>query len=245
MYFIKTLSLGFLTALILVGCGEVEPVELGPKEAWKVDNFLDSNQVVLTNSYAFKNGRFTKGAASFLVETKKGTYLCTAKHLLSEAMGISPKIPVSNFNQQLDYWKVYARNNQLFKDTLSVRSIRTNRPDASDIILLQCQSMQGDHLLPLKPRFSKINPNEVLEIIGYEYGDASGNQSLFKVEMDEYDNGTLIVKAKTQFNASGMSGSPVIDASGYVVGVLVGGGNFEGELYLTVEPLRKVKQYLK
>lgn len=245
MQYLKALSLGIIISLALLSCGVDGSVELGPKQPWKNGNFLDSNQMVLTNSYGFKDGRSAIGAASFLVKGKKGTYLCTAKHLLSEAMGISPKIPTSNFNNLFDYWKVYARNDQLFSDTLNVISMRTNRPNASDIILMKCESTQGKHLLPLVPRFSRVGSDEVLEIIGYEYGDSSGNQQLFKVEMDEYDGGTLIVKAKTKFNAFGMSGSPVIDASGYVIGVLVGGGMFEGELYLTVEPLRKVKYYLK
>ena len=53
------------------------------------------------------------------------------------------------------------------------------------------------------------------------------------------------MQAESIIQAIGMSGSPVIDASGYVVGVLVGGGVFEDKMYLSVEPLSKVKKYLE
>ncbi len=245
MHLFKASYIAILSVLVLASCSDPEPPKLGPKQSWKKGEYLDSHQIVLTNQYRFKDGRYAIGASSFLVEGKNGPMLCTAKHLLDEAMGISPKVATSAFNSSLDYWKVFAKNDDLFGDTLSVTKMVSIKSDPSDIILMKCASVKGEKLLALKPRFTRVGVDEELEIIGYEFGDISGNQSSFKVKYDEYDQGTLIVKAESKFKAIGMSGSPVIDASGYVVGVLVGGGVFEDKMYLTVEPLRKVKKYLR
>ncbi|MDB2656621.1 trypsin-like peptidase domain-containing protein [Crocinitomicaceae bacterium] len=245
MRIFKASSIAILAAIILIGCSGPEPAKLGPKQAWKKGDYLKDKQIVFTNQYQFKDGRYAIGAGSFLVQGKSGPVLCTAKHLLSDAMGITPKVATSDFDTKIDFWKVYAKNDALFEDTLIVSRMLTKKPDVSDIILLSCTSTKGDNLLPLKPRFTRIGVDEELEIIGYEYGDSTGNQSSFKVTYDEYDNETLIVKSKSIFKAIGMSGSPVVDASGYVVGVLVGGGIFEGKMYLTVEPLSRVKKYLR
>ena len=234
-----------LTTAILISCGGPEPVKLGPKQSWKKGDYLKDKQIVFTNQYRFKDGRYAVGAGSFLVQGKNGPVLCTAKHLLSEAMGISPKVKTSEFDSKIDYWKVYAKNDELFVDTMMVSKMISTKIDVTDIMLMKCTSTKGKNLLALKPRFTRIGSDEELEIIGYEYGDTTGVQSSFKVQYDEYDNGTLIVKSKSIFKAIGMSGSPVIDASGYVVGVLVGGGIFEDKLYLTVEPLSRVKKYLR
>lgn len=245
MHRLKVIIISGLIAFLTNSCEGPEPVKLGPKQDWKKEEYLTSKQIVFTNEYRFKDGRYALGASSFLVKAKNQTVLCTAKHLLSEAMGISPKVATSDFNAQLDYWKVFAKNDKIFGDTLSVSRMITQKSEPSDIILLKCKSTTGSGLLTLTPRLTRVGADEELEIIGYEFGDASGDQKSFKVTFDEYDRSTIIVKAKKPFRANGMSGSPVVDASGYVVGVLVGGGMFDGSMYLSVEPLKKIKQYFR
>lgn len=244
MQIFKRLGIAFFAIILFTGCDAPEVTQLGPKQAWKKGDYLNSRQIVFTNAYGFKDGRSTTGASSFFVQGKKGPVLCTAKHLLGAAMGITPTVETSDFNAKMDFWKVYARNDALFADTLSVSGIVSSNPDFSDIIVLNCSFEKNEKLLALKPRFSRVNVGEELEIIGCEYGDPSGMQKSFKVFHEEYDGGKLIVKSKTKFVATEMSGSPVVDASGYVVGVLVGGSAFQGNMYLSVDPLTRVKKYL-
>ncbi|XOV67622.1 MAG: trypsin-like peptidase domain-containing protein [Fluviicola sp.] len=239
-------SIAFVSAvsMILAGCEGPEPVELGPKQAWKNGDYLQKNQFVFTNEFRLKDGRGTSGGASFLVQSTNGPVLCTAKHLLSEEFGISPKVATSDFNAQIDFWKLFAKNDSLFGDTLFVSKMLSDDTYSADIIVLKCKSTEGENLLPLKPRFSRVNIGEELEIIGHEFGDTTGMQKSFIVELKEYDGGSLLVKSKSTFKPMGMSGSPVLDASGYVVGVLTGGNFFEGELYLSVEPLSLVREFI-
>lgn len=245
MNFFKSIAKVSLAMFVLLSCEGPEPGKLGPKQPWMKGNYQDKYQIVFTNDYGFKDGRATIGASSFLVHGKKGVVLCTAKHLLGSAMGINPEVKTTKFNAQVDYWNVYAKNDQLFKDTLSVSKLINTRLSSADIVLMKCAPTKGKNLLALKPRFSRIGEDEELTIIGYKYGDPSGKQIRVKVNYDEYDKSTLLVQAESIIQAIGMSGAPVIDASGYVVGVLVGGGVFEDKMYLSVEPLSKVKKYLE
>jgi hypothetical protein len=242
--FFKSIAFVSAVSIVLVGCEGPEPVELGPKQAWKNREYLQEKQFVFTNEFRLKDGRGTSGGASFLVQSKNGLVMCTAKHLLSEEFGISPKVAPSDFNSQIDSWKLFAKNDSLFGDTIFVTKMLSDETYRADIIVLKCKSTDSENLIPLKPRFSRVNIGEELEIIGHEFGDTTGMQKSFIVELEEYDGGSLLVKSKSAFKPMGMSGSPVLDASGYVVGVLTGGNFFEGELYLSVEPLSLVREYI-
>ncbi len=233
----------FVVSLIfLTSCHEevhLEEEDVFPKA--KIDIQLDSTQVVLTNEYAFSDGRYSKGGGAFLLESKNGIVLCTAKHLLGQAMGISPRVLTSKFEQELDYWRAFAENKDIFRDTITVNGLINKKESLTDILLFKKKGVSDD-LAVLKPRFFKPRIEEELELIACEVG--SDKQQRFALEMDEFSKTSYLVRAKESFNPMLMSGSPVLDTNGYVIGVLVGGGRFEGELYLNVEPLSLVKNYL-
>jgi hypothetical protein len=237
-----TITLLLAVFISLSSCSEKEQTtstETNP--AVKVEINLDSSNVILTNQFSFNDGRYAMGGTSFILTSKKGAVLCTAKHLLGEAMGISPEVKTVDFNQSLDYWSAFAHNTEALEDTVQVRSIVNESPSGVDILLLNFKG-DADNMLALSPRYSKVQPKEALRIIASEIG--RNEPQFFDVVMDEYNKASFIVRAKKSFNPRAMSGSPVIDANGHVVGVLVGGGHFEGDLYLTVEPLSRVKKYL-
>lgn len=237
-----TITLLLAVFISLSSCSEKEQaasIDSNPAEI--VDINLDSSNVILTNEFSFNDGRYSMGGTSFILKTKKGAVLCTAKHLLGEAMGISPKVKTVDFNQALDYWSAFAHNSEAFEDTFQVSSIVNESPSGVDILLLNFDG-NADSMLALSPRYSQIQPKEALRIIASEIG--KNEPQFYDVVLDEYNKASFIVKAKKSFNPRAMSGSPVVDENGHVVGVLVGGGHFEGELYLTVEPLSRVKKYL-
>ena len=86
----------------------------------KISLNIDSCQILLTNEYEV-NGSQSYGASSFLIKSKEDTLLCTAKHLLGEAMGISPEIKTDSFNSYDFKWLAYARNDTLSSDTFPLR----------------------------------------------------------------------------------------------------------------------------
>lgn len=213
-------------------------------EPWKLENYIDSVQILLTNEYKLDDS-FGFGASSFIIKSGVDTYLCTAKHLLGEAMGISPEIKTSRFNSSLEYWNAYPRNGKIANDTISVSKLITEKQNDIDIILFECQLEKNNAITALTPRFSKPKRKEKFEIIGCEYSDSECHQRRYYATMDSYEDGKILLKSEVNFTPSGFSGAPVIDSRGLVIGLLSGGGEFEGELYLAIEPISKVEKYLK
>lgn len=213
-------------------------------EPWKLENYIDSVQILLTNDYKLDNS-YGSGASSFLIKTNGDTLLCTAKHLLGEAMGINPEIKTNQFNSSLEYWKAYPRNGKIANDTITVSKLITEKQNDVDIVLFDCQLQKDNHITVLTPRFSKPLKEEKFEIIGCEYSDSECHQRRYYATMDSYEDGKILLKSEVKFTPSGFSGAPVIDSKGLVIGLLSGGGEFEGELYLAIEPISKIETYLK
>jgi len=248
MNIIKSIS-PFFVSLLIVSCSSESrpnPNELHSQEnksqPWKLENYIDSVQILLTNEYQL-NKSYSYGASSFLIKAKGDTLLCTAKHLLGDAMGISPEIKTNKFNSSLKFWKAYPRNDLITNDTISISKLVTEKQNNSDIILLDCQIEKGNAIMPLTPRLSKPLKGERFELIGCEYSDSDCHQRRYFATMDSWEGGQILLKSEVDFTPSGFSGAPVLDSKGYVIGLLSGGGKFEGELYLAIEPMSRIKNY--
>lgn len=243
--------LALLVSLLLVSCSSPrqenkneQQSQENKNESWKFENYIDSVQILLTNEYRLDKS-VSYGASSFLIKAKGDTLLCTVKHLLGEAMGISPEIKTNKFNSKFGYWKAYPRIGKITNDTISVSKLITENQNDIDIILLDCELGKDNAISTLTPRFSKATKDEKFEIIGCEYSDTECYQRIYFATMDSYEGGQILLKSEVKFAPSGFSGAPIIDSKGLVIGILSGAKEFEGELYLAIEPLSKIENYLK
>jgi hypothetical protein len=239
---IKNISATLILTLLLLSCNSKNKTDKTTN--WKTDNYIDSVQILLTNQYNL-NESSSFGASSFLVKAKNDTLLCTAKHLLGDAMGIIPEVKTDKFNSVLVSWKAFPRGDKLSKDTITGTKLVNEKIADVDIILQECKLGESNNIIALTPRFTRAKKGERFEIIGCEYTDFDCHQRSYYATMDSYESGLIALKSETKFEATGFSGAPVIDSKGLVIGVLSAGGEFEGDLYLFIEPLTKVKTYLQ
>lgn len=205
---------------------------------------IDSVQVLLTNHFKLNDSE-TSGASAFLVEAKNDTLICTAKHLLGNAMGIEPEVDPSDFDSALVFWSVFTRANTLSDEELSVTRIITKKKNRLDAILLDYEPKDSLSLEVLKPRLTRVKKGETLYLIGCEYADQDCHQNLYALTFDEYLFGELYMTPEESFDLSGFSGAPVLDSNGYVVGVLSGGGESAGKTFLAAAPISGLKNYLE
>lgn len=238
----KKLLIGIgMISFLFASCDKV--AERNAKASWMKEGFIDSVQILLTNSYQV-NDSYGRGASSFLILGEADTLLCTAKHLLGSDMGIRPEVKPSAFDEALKYWYVFPRNDKITDDSLTIRSIVTQEQNEKDIILLKGDFSKKHHIQPLRPRFTKLVIGEELYLIGCEYRDTDCHQRKYSVIMDSYEGREIVVQPDDELNFSGFSGAPVIDKKGFVVGILSAGGEYEGDTYLFLEPIKSVQEYL-
>ncbi len=230
---------------ILFSCSSQEKVtKKSSIEAWKINNYVDSVQILLTNKFQL-NDSFGYGASSFLLQSKNDTLLCTAKHLIEEPMGFVPKIRTDSFNINFKYWKAYPRQNNLSNDTINCTRLINETITDVDIIIQDCIIGEKNDIQILKPRFTRAKPGESFEIIGCEYSDTDCYQHKFSAKFDAYEDGKIGVVSELNFSPGEFSGAPVIDSNGFVIGVVSTGGEIHGKLYLSIEPLSKIRHYLE
>lgn len=237
---ITTLIISFI---FLIGCSSNNQMKQ-PNNKWII---LEENkwpQIVLTNSMQFKEREQAFGASAFLVCGSKDTFACTAKHLLGDAMGIVPEVSVDSFDLLLNDWKMYPRNNSKIKDTVEVSKLITLDKSKKDMILLKVNNLDKEIEI-LKPYLESAALGELVKIIGCEYKDIDCNQKIFNAEVVGHEGSQIILLAKNKFEISGFSGAPAVNSNGNVIGLISGAAEEDGKLYIYVESISEISQYLK
>lgn len=202
-------------------------------------------QVFLRNYFEFKGDRVSGGASSSLVIKGDKVYILTAKHLLGEAMGVSPEVLPTDFDAAILGWAVYFNNEE---DLLAVTHeiYRPNDDMDEDLIMLKTDlkpKKVKKHALTL----AKTKPllSERVYIIGCPYSEEDKcQQNIYPAKITQFSNlsgdeskpnNLAIMEAENPPDSlAGFSGAAMINQKGEVYGVVFGGG--EGEIYATILP---------
>lgn len=192
-----------------------------PKEQWP--------QIALTNHVQFKNGdryihpSFEYAATGFLIDNGKDTLAATAKHVLWIAKNTRSK--TVQINPELKQWIMRPKGNVmdsvvidklLNEDSAEVLEGRGSTILERDWIVFSVKNASPD-IYPLKPRYTAILPGEKVYMLSCAYRDSVckvyDGRVLKKLGMD------IIIEFDMKEAAAGSSGSAIIDANGYLVGI--------------------------
>lgn len=223
---------------------ESENNNITQKSADNITNLL-KKQILLTNEAQFTKNRTLEGASGFLIKYKDMTFAVTAKHLLGDAGGVEPEISLNELSKSFIKWEMMPRvvanpENETVK--LDAKDLDFSQI-FSDILLLKVTSKNFE-IEPLLVNFDLPKVGEVLYLIGCPYSQTKCKQNIYEVEYAEYENSQnlLIGVIKSKDNLSGFSGAPLLNSKGEVVGVLVGGGEFEGENFVTATHIKEIEK---
>jgi hypothetical protein len=197
-----------------------EPWITKPKDEWP--------QIALTNNIQYKNGdryihpSFVYAGTAFLINNGTDTLAVTAKHILLIAR--NKKTNAVTINNDLLLWSMKPKglysdsvviNKLINDDTAEVIEGSNSSIFERDMLVLSVKKM-SKNIYPLKPRYSTPRNGEKVYLIGCAYSDG----------VCTVNEGTVIGKYGfdiiINFNDAllpGVSGSPVIDANGYLIGV--------------------------
>lgn len=193
-----------------------------PKESWP--------QIALINKVQFKNGdqyvhsSFAYAATGFLINNGKETLAATAKHVLWIAK--NKKTKAVELNNDLESWKMFPKGNPkdsavigslLNEDNAEILEGRNSTILERDWVFFSVKSA-SPNIYPLKPRYTALKPNEKVYILSCAYTDSVATihegKILKKQGMD------ILIERNMKEHLGGSSGSPVIDANGYLIGVI-------------------------
>lgn len=216
-----------LTALVSLLMA-AEAASAAPADAPKLDDV-----VFLRNVMLFTGDRFTGGASSSLIEMEGKVYVLTAKHLLGADMGIVPEVKPSNFDRELEFWKVLTTKDLdagNFDAGLFVTGIHLPDDDMNvDLIVLALDvepELVAANTLPLSK--DRPEPGDRLFIIGCPYAETGQcDQNIYGGTLyPESYGGMLIIELDDgPLVLSGFSGAATLNSDGEIIGVISGGSD--------------------
>jgi len=220
-----------LVLLFLPGCQNRNTA--AEKESWADKPVSQWPDIALTNTVRFTDTVFTEMANAFLIDTGYDTLGVTCKHffLLFRKIGLTHIDPGAG----LEEWSVFPKDQPskkvLFGDMINRDSNEDtgefNTLKDRDWIIFRLKSgING--ICPLKIRTTPLRKGETIYSVGWS-GIQSTEEPLL-VTMKVYENMgnyCYISTTSEDVDPHGSSGSPVIDSSGHLVGLVSGA---EGDL---------------
>lgn len=186
--------------------------------------------IALINEVQYKNGdryihpSFHYAGTGFLIDTGTDTLAATAKHILwiaknKQSSGVS-------VNGDLQQWMMHPKGNTqdfaLMDQLLNEDPAEKLEGPGSSITerdwIVFSLKQTSPQLYPLKPRYTPLQAGEKVYIISCPYNDST-TQIHEGIVVRKYGMDVFIDR-DPKANMGGSSGSPVIDAKGYLIGIV-------------------------
>ena len=182
-------------------------------------------QITMVNQIDYVGKKFLIAGCSFLLDTGKDTLVATAKHILTYFKSDTMKSVF--FANSLREWRAFPKNNPA--DVVIVDSLLNadstealgRIPSQRDWLLFSVKQ-KSKNIQPLKFRTDPLRPGEPVFIVGWRYTDTSCTQRTYEGNYVESQEGSVIISTKllSDNRMPGLSGSPVIDSNGRVIGIM-------------------------
>jgi hypothetical protein len=200
------------------------------KESWIDKPLAEWPKIALINHVQFKNGdryvdpSFKYAGTGFLINNGKDTLAATSKHILWIAKNKSSK--ATEINTALKRWVMIPKGNYqdsaIIDKLLNEDAAEQLEGNGSTILerdwLLFSLKSASPNLYPLKPRYTPVRPGEKVFILSSAYDDSLSTvhegKVYKKLGMD------ILISRDMVTHKGGSSGSPVIDANGYLIGIV-------------------------
>jgi hypothetical protein len=226
---------------IMLGCKNSPQII---KESWIEKPVSSWPDFALTNEISFSDTTYYDIANSFLVNTGFDTIGVSCKHffmVFQNQLGLN-SIDLGN---KFNYWNMYPKNNK--EKTVSIKRLinknsneqigEYNKLKDRDWIIFKLEE-QNNQLYPLKIRYTPVTSNEIVYAVGWGVSMKDNSKpALIKIQCYKNLGNYFYIKPSAN-QPHGMSGSPVIDKNGFLVGIVSGQegnlGVIGGVKYLTL-----------
>ncbi|MFC1573306.1 serine protease [Candidatus Eisenbacteria bacterium] len=216
-WFLSLITLAMLTGILGDSAASDPEWSRNPPGEWP--------QITMINEIEYTDKHHPIAGCGFLLDVGSDTIAVTAKHILVYFK--SGAMASVSFGNTLKYWRMYPKNNP--DDIVVVdRLINENTDEVLDRIpaprdwLLFTVKQKSPHIQPLKLRETPLVPGEPVYIVGWRYSDKECPQVIYKGAFVRSDGETELISTEVLADNTmpGLSGSPVIDAHGRVIGLM-------------------------
>ncbi|NOU59654.1 S1 family peptidase [Marinifilum caeruleilacunae] len=221
----KNIAPFLISSIILIGCQKAPEVS---REAWVEKAYSDWPSFALTNEISFADTTFYDIANSFLVDTGYDTIGVSCKHLF---LLFENHFGLKNIELENDFesWKMYPKNRKA--EFVTIKNLINQNPQEKigqyntlkdrDWIIFNLKT-KNKELYPLKIRYTAVKKDERVYAIGWVTNKKDIKEPTFtKIQCYKNMGNYFYIKA-SENQPHGMSGSPVIDRNGYLVGIVSG-----------------------
>jgi len=187
-------------------------------------------EIALVNKIEFYNSTYDQPRFScgFLLEFNKDTFAITAKHLLKI---IKPEeMKTLSFENTIKQWSLYPLDKKeevIVTDTLLNENkselLNDNAIYKYDWLIFSLKENRSK-VKPLKIRTSALIPGEKLYVAGWTRKTEEGTQRVYEFEYHKtIDHRILLKEILVPEQLGGLSGAPLLDEQGMVVGIVSNG----------------------
>jgi len=184
----------------------------------------DWPEITMVNRITYTDDHHPVAGCAFLIDTGDEILAATAKHVLYYFK--SKEMRTVSFGGSLKRWAMFPKNHpddvvivgRLINE--DVKEPLKPGPVERDWLLFEVEKRSPD-IQPLRLRSTPLEPGEKVYVIGWRYPD-EGPPMVLEGRFRRVDGRTLLVAVKDlAYNKiPGLSGSPVIDSHGYVIGLM-------------------------
>lgn len=219
---------------------------------------LKNTPIGLINNVSYQDSSFDNSNASngFLVSHNNKTYAITAKHVLMIAKTDAMKFV--DFEGGLKQWKMHPKDdntkyivvdellNSNKKDSLTWSYMDANWNTYDDWLVFSVKENNTNHT-PLSFRKKPLKKGEPLYAVGWTYKDTVGQQRIYEYKFD-YTEGNFhnLIQISGPKSMGGLSGSPIVDKAGRIVGLVSSGGEDEQtkEVWLQATDIKHAFEFI-
>jgi hypothetical protein len=188
--------------------------------------------IAMINDVSFLADKFSKKnlGNGFLINYQQHVYAATAKHIMILAK--TDKMVTVSLKGELNKWEMHPKDepnkivtlgkllNENNTDSLNWGYLENHWLNYPDWIVFAIKNNKTA-IQPLDIRTTALVASEKIFIVGWAYKDSSGSQRTYQYEYLKTSGTHLYLrKINAPESAGGLSGAPVIDQNGFLVGIV-------------------------
>lgn len=236
-----------LAGALLAACGAARSDEPDVYGSWMKQPPARWPKIAMVNQIDYTDRHHPVAGCGFLIEVEGRVVAVTAKHVLTYFR--SARMESVDFKGTLKRWKMFPKDRP---SAVVVVDELINRDDEESIERIPCGkdwllftvAERSKSIQPLRLRETPLRKGERVYVVGWRYTEKDCPQIVYEGVYVRSEKDAVLITVEKLINNTipGLSGAPVIDGQGYVIGMMSRGKGKIQRLSPVAYPRRVLKR---